>query len=147
MLRRLPVIAALLLVTSASPAADTQGIYKWTDDQGEVHYTQFPPPGHKAVKLHAAPPPAHSPEVVTGNQLPQQQQKPSQGATDTTQQAEIQKVRKSNCEAARTNLANLQRGGNIRYKLASGEVIRMTEEDRQKRIDEANKQIKENCTP
>ncbi len=64
MLRRLAVIGVLLLIANASAAADTPGIYKWTDDQGEIHYSQFPPPGLKTEKLNAPPPPAHSPEVL-----------------------------------------------------------------------------------
>ena len=34
MLRLLPVIWLLLVFATASQAADTQYIYKWTDDQG-----------------------------------------------------------------------------------------------------------------
>jgi hypothetical protein len=153
MLRRLPVLWALLVFTTASPAADTQDIYKWTDDQGEVHYTQFPPPGGKAEKLREAPPPAQSPETNENKlqkqveTMEQQNKEQQQGAKDAKQWAEIQKIRRSNCETANKNLANLQRGGNIRYMGSDGKVIRLTEEERQKRIDEANKQIKENCNP
>ncbi len=153
MLRRLPVIWALLVFATASPAADSQNMYKWTDDQGEVHYTQFPPPGRKAEKLHTAPPPAQSSE---GNEnilrkqvetMEQQNKEQLQGAKDAKQWADIQKIRRSNCETANKNLVNLQRGGNIRYMGPNGEVIRLTDEERQKRTDEANKQIKENCNP
>lgn len=152
MLRRLPVIGALLVFATASPAADTQDIYKWTDDRGEVHYTQFPPPGHKAEILHGAPPPADSPEAVRNNlqkqvdTMEQQNKEQLQGAKDAKQWAEIQKIRRSNCEMAHKNLVNLQRGGNVRYVGTNGEVMHLSEEERQKRIDETNKQIKENCS-
>jgi hypothetical protein len=145
MFGRLLFIGALLAVATASPAADTQDIYKWTDDQGGIHYTQFPPQGQKAEKLHAVAPPAHMPEVV--NSMDQQNKEQLQGAKDAKQWAEIQKIRRSNCETANKNLVNLQRGGNVRYMGPNGEVIRLTDEERQKRIDETNKQIKENCSP
>jgi len=153
MLRRLPVIGALLVFATASPAVDTQDIYKWTDDQGEVHYTQFPPSGHKAEKLHGAPPPAESPEILRDNlqkqvdTMEQQNKEQIQGAKDAKQWVEIQKIRRSNCETARKNLTNLNRGGRVRYVGANGEVMHMSEEERQKRIDETNKQIKGNCSP
>jgi hypothetical protein len=153
MLRRLPVIGALLVFATASPAADTQEIYKWTDDQGEVHYTQSPPPGHKAEILHGAPPPAQSPEILHNNlqkqvdTTEQQNKEQLQGAKDAKQWVEIQKIRRSNCETAHKNLTNLNRGGKVRYVGANGEVMHMSEEERQKRIDETNKQIKENCSP
>ena len=153
MLRRLPLIWVLLLVATASSAADTQAIYKWTNDQGEVQYTQFPPSGRKAEILHGAKPPASSAQT-TGNDLQKQleavdkrNEEKLQGAKDAKQWAEIQKIRRTNCETAHKNLDSLQRGGNIRYMGPDGKVMRMTEEERQKRIDEANAQIKEYCSP
>jgi hypothetical protein len=153
MLRRLAVIGVLLLIANASAAADTQGIYKWTDDQGEIHYSQFPPPGLKTEKLNAPPPPAHSPEVLNGevqeqvDKFEQQNKEKLEGAKDAKQWVEIQKIRRSNCEVAHKNLDNLQRGGNVRYMGPNGKILRLTDEERKKRIDEANKQIEENCSP
>lgn len=153
MLRRLPVIWVLLVVATSSPAADNQTMYKWTDDRGEVHYTQFPPPGREAERLHAPPPPAESPKAVESelqqqlDTMEKQNEKVQQDTKDADQRAEIQKIRRNNCETAHKNLINLQRGGNIRYKGPNGEVVRLTEEERQKRIDEANQQIKDNCNP
>jgi hypothetical protein len=153
MLRRLPAICALLVFTVSSPAADSQNMYKWTDDQGEVHYTQFPPPGRKTEIMQPPPPPAEPP---TGSEndlqkqldtIKQQNDKQLQETREADQQAEIQKIRKKNCETAHKNLMNLNRGGNVRYMGPNGEAIRLTEEERQKRIDETNQQIKENCSP
>ena len=153
MLRRLPLIWVLLLVATASLADDNQNMYKWTDDQGEVHYTQFPPQGRPVEILHGALPPAQSAETA-GNDLQkqldtmeQQNEKQQQETRDAEQRAEIQKIRKKNCESAHQNLINLNRGGNVRYMGPNGEAIRLTEEERQKRIDETNQQIKENCNP
>jgi hypothetical protein len=153
MLRRLPVIWILLLIATASSAADTQDIYKWTNDQGEVQYTQFPPPGRSVEILHGVRAPDQSPETA-GNDLQkqleaveQQNEKQQQETRDADQRAEIQKIRKKNCETAHQNLVNLNRGGNVRYMGPNGEAIRLTEEERQKRIDETNQQIKENCNP
>ena len=151
--RHLPVILVLLVFATASPAADTQYIYKWTDDQGEVQFTQFPPLGRKAERLRGATPPAQSPESVMNDlqkqvdTMDQQNKEKLQATEKAKQQEEIQKLRKSNCETAHKNLANLQRGGNVRYMGPNGEAIRLTEEERQKRIDETNVQIKENCNP
>jgi hypothetical protein len=153
MLQRLPVICALLVFTVSSPAADSQNMYKWTDNQGEVHYTQFPPPGRKTEIMQPPPPPAEPP---TGSEndlqkqldtIKQQNDKQLQETREADQQAEIQKIRKKNCETAHKNLMNLNRGGNVRYMGPNGEAIRLTEEERQKRIDETNQQIKENCSP
>jgi hypothetical protein len=153
MLRRISVICALLVFTTPSPAADSQKMYKWTDDQGEVHYSQFPPPGRKTEKLQPPPPPPESPNA-SGNDLQQQldaveqqNQEQLQGAKDAQQWAQIQKIRRDNCKTAHQNLDSLQRSGNVRYMGPDGKVMRLTEEERQKRIDETNAQIKENCNP
>jgi hypothetical protein len=153
MLRRLPLIWVLLLVATASSAADTQAIYKWTNDQGEVQYTQFPPPGQKAEILHGAQPPAHTSETAGNNlqkqveKMEEQEKEQLQGAKDAKQWAEIQKLRRTNCDTAHKNLDSLQRGGNVRYMGSDGKIMRLTDEERQKRIDEAQQQIKENCNP
>jgi hypothetical protein len=151
--RHLPVILVLLVFATASPAADTQYIYKWTDDQGEVQFTQFPPLGRKAERLRGTAPPTQSPESIMNDlqkqvdTMEQQNKEQLQGSKDAKQWADIQKIRRSNCETANKNLVNLQRGGNVRYMGPNGEAIRLTEEERQKRIDETNVQIKENCSP
>ena len=153
MLRRLPVFWALLAFATVSAATDPHYIYKWSDDQGETHYTQFPPAGRKAERMNAPPPPVESPEIAEKNLqnqveiMEQQNEEQQQGAKDARQWAEIQKIRRKNCETANQNLVNLQRGGNVRYMGADGKIMRLTEEERQKRIDEANSQIKENCSP
>jgi hypothetical protein len=154
MLRRSTVIWVLLAFAAFSAVAESQNMYKWTDDQGEVHYSQFPPPGHKAEKMKA-PPPAPGPSTnAGGNDLQEpgdatkkQDEKQAQEENDAKRKAALEEMRKKNCEIARQNLVNLQRGGNVRYKGPNGEVIRLTEEDRQKRIEDANTHIKENCSP
>ena len=79
--------------------------------------------------------------------LDQRQQESAKQSAEAEQQAHNQKIREKNCATARRNLAELQQGGVKRYRLPNGEVLRLNEEERQKRIAEANKQIEENCKP
>jgi len=151
--RSLPFIWVLLVFAVSSAAAEGQNMYKWTDEQGEVHYSQFPPPGHKSEKMQAPPAPAQSAESAENDlqkrieTMDKENKEQLQGTKDAKQWAEIQKIRRSNCETANKNLVNLQRGGNVRYMGPNGEVMHLSEEERQKRIEEANAQIKENCSP
>jgi hypothetical protein len=48
------------------------------------------------------------------------------------------------CEQARTNLAQLQNNPRLREEI-DGEMRRLTDETRQERITEAQKQIEQNC--
>lgn len=127
-------------------------IYKWVDAAGKTHYTQFPPPdGTAAVEVRPAPPPATD-SGAASEQLQQQveamemrREAEAQAKSVAEIDAEIARIVKENCTAARNNLAALQQGGEKRYLTSEGEVIRLTEEDRQRRIAEANSQIQEFC--
>ena len=66
--------SALLLTTLLAPAATAQGVYKWTDADGKVHYGSQPPntdKGGEPVKLH------NSNSAFGGNNNPS-----SQGSTN-----------------------------------------------------------------
>jgi hypothetical protein len=152
MFRHLVLLCFLLAFTTAAQSGDDK-IYKWTDDNGEVHYTQQPPQNRESVTVRHAPPPPGDPEAERKElqqdveAMEKQQQEQAEKVTDAEQWSRIQQARRKNCATARRNLAELQQGGIKRYRLPSGEVVRLDEEDRQKRIAEANKQIEENCTP
>jgi hypothetical protein len=151
--RRTTVIWVLLAFAACSAAAEDSNMYKWTDDQGQVHYSQFPPSGGKAEKMRAPPaprPPANADEgdrQESPGTAGKQDKKQPQDDMEAKEKALREETRKKNCEIAQNNLANLQRGGNIRYLDADGKVIRLSEEERQKHIEDANKHIKENCNP
>lgn len=152
MSRTLALLCFLLVFTTAAQSGDNK-IYKWTDDKGEVHYTQQPPQNRESVTVRPAPPPPGNPEAERSElqqqmeNLDQRQQEAAKRSAEAEQQASNQKIREKNCATARRNLAELQQGGIKRYRLPNGEVLRLNEEDRQKRIAEANKQIEENCKP
>ena len=145
------LIAALLLQTPVCAQ-----IYKWTDDSGEVHYTQTPPPGGVATqKIEGAPPPAESPETIRQEQQKLQQQldameernaaRENQEALEK-QRKKLDDISEKNCISARNNLAKLQQGGIKRYLTPEGEVIRLTDEERQRRTTEAQSQIDKYCS-
>jgi hypothetical protein len=73
------------------------------------------------------------------------QQERTEKKMDAEQWARIQKLRRENCATARRNLTKLHQGGQKAFMTPDGQVIRLTEEERQRRIDETNKQIEENC--
>ena len=153
MLRGLALTAILVVITSVSSAAGKHGIYKWVDDSGTVHYTQTPPSNRDTQELKPPPGPADDPDAISGklkeqvDAMEDRLTEKREGAADAQQWAEIQKLRRENCANARANLAKLQQGGNRAYRTPDGEVVRLTEEERQQRIDEANRQIQENCSP
>jgi len=145
------IIAALLL--QAPVFAE---IYKWTDTSGEVHYTQTPPPSGVASQIiQGAPPPAEPEATIRQEQQKLQEQldameerraKREEEEAIEKQRQELSKINEKNCITAKNNLAKLQQGGIKRYLTPEGEVIRLTDEDRQRRITEAQKQVAQYCS-
>ena len=149
--------AGLILATLIWQAPAFEQIYKWTDDRGEVHYSQTPPPGDIATqKIRDPRPPADSPQIISQEQQKLQQQldamderrlvQEEQEAL-TKERKELATINDQNCITARNNLANLQQGGIKRYQTPEGDVVRLTDEERQRRLAEAHKQVENFCKP
>jgi hypothetical protein len=148
---RLLLCISLLFAWTASVAGSTDKIYKWVDQNGAIQYTQFPPPsGIEVLEVRNAPPPADDPAAERARiqqeteALDERMEERKETAAKAEQQAKNRKIRQENCATARNNLAELQQGGIKRYRLPDGTVLRLTEEDRQKRIAETEAQIAEN---
>ena len=145
------LLPALCLAMFCTPAGADR-IYKWTDKDGTVQYTQMPPPEDvQVIEIEEpAPPPAdpagESARVQEQVEAMEERMKAREdAATEAEQEAKNREIRRQNCATARHNLGELQQGGGRRYRAADGSVLRLTEAERQQRIAEANEQIKEFC--
>lgn len=146
---RRPLIASALLLLIASPVMAAQ-VYKWVDAQGVTHFGSQPPEGQEAATVNTTVAPS---KPATPSGLPTPDKLPPIGA-DAEQKAIDEKVKKEvaekeaelkkYCESLRTNLAQLQNNPRLRVE-DNGEQRRLTEEERQSRIQEVEKGIAENC--
>ncbi|OPK10621.1 DUF4124 domain-containing protein [Pseudomonas sp. VI4.1] len=133
---------AVGLLLGVSPLCMAGQIYKWVDAQGVTHFGAQPPQGQEATSVVTPGVPAGKPST-----LPRSDTIGDQQAIDKTvkkQVAEQQAQLKAFCEQARTNLAQLQNNPRLREEI-DGEMRRLTDETRQERITEAQKQIEQNC--
>lgn len=132
--------ASLLL--SLSPLGMAAPIYKWVDEQGVTHFDAQPPQGGQATTVVTpAVPPGKPTAPLPANTIGDQR------AIDKSvkqQVAEQQAQLKVFCEQARTNLAQLQNNPRLREDV-EGEMRRLSEEQRQERTTETQRQIAENC--
>jgi hypothetical protein len=145
-------ICLIALCTLAPPLA-TADIYKWVDDEGKVNYTQTPPPpgiASEIIKQAAAPAVAPTPPKTTESTLQERLEDEQKDLEDDAARAKLEKenaeIRRLNCDTATRNLALLEKEGQRRYMNANGELLRPTDEERQKLIDETRQQMEENCT-
>jgi Skp family chaperone for outer membrane proteins len=84
--RQPPVVLALLLTAALLAPAAGAALYKWTDAQGRVVYSDQPPQGNvKSEQLRAAPPPANP---NAAKELAQKQAEFQKRQTDTSKAAE-----------------------------------------------------------
>ena len=140
---RRSLIASALIVLMSTPVMAAQ-VYKWVDAQGVTHFGAQPPEGQQATSVNTtiAPAPAAIPAKVPQVGVDEEQQ-----AIDEKVKKEVaakEAERKQYCEKMRTNLAQLENNPRLREEV-NGEVRRLDEGERQKRIAEAKKAIAENC--
>jgi exonuclease VII large subunit len=136
-----------LLLISTTISAET---YRWVNEDGVVTYSQTPPPDAESevVKTYSAP---SSDAAAAKQRLQKLRQDLADREEDRTlkkaeqqEQKKDQEMRKNNCEAARKNLQTLTNLGLGMYKVGD-KYLRLTEEQRQQRMQEAKDQIKEYC--
>lgn len=139
-------IAIALICFTASVSAQA---YKWTDPNGNVIYSQTPPPLGTPYELVDDNSIAASSFGVAGTSNIQQNVDESQKAREEKKAqeqlvAESKQIKKDNCTQAKTNLTALTSRGQVTIK--EGDLYRkLTEEERQERIQQANSSIEEFC--
>ncbi|MGH8489346.1 MAG: DUF4124 domain-containing protein [Gammaproteobacteria bacterium] len=144
------LLCVTLGVALASPGLLAE-MYKWVDDQGQVQYSQSPPPGRPAQTIKS-PPKADS---KSARETLEQQLKDAEIRSDKRQeQAETdQKTkeeageRKAACEAARDKLTRLEANPRILRVEKDESRTRLSEEERQAAIVEARTQVEKHCGP
>jgi hypothetical protein len=149
------LLAASLCISAALLQSPARGeMYKWTNAAGEVQYTQVPPPGGiKTEIIQGAPPPADDPDKINEklqnevDAMDETLSRQEEALEEKNLRKEKDETYEKNCISARNNLAALQEGGRKRYLTADGQVIHLSEEERQQRINEAKDQIDEFCKP
>lgn len=134
------VMAASLLLAGSAGAA---GLYKWTDAQGDVHYTQDPPPQGQYQQLTAPPPPpAAAPDDAL--QKARDALTPPPPPTGDAKQDKLQaEVDQRNCDVAKHNLDTFTTHRRVQNE--KGEIVILGDDERKAKIKEAQDQITKYC--
>ncbi len=150
--RKCAVMVMLLATTTIAHAA---GLYKWTDDKGQVHYTQLPPTARPAKELTPERSPVTEPPQTTAKEQAEQTEQ-AQAASDAeptalpkgmTQDAQAEDAKsqrkRKNCESARANLAIVETSKKIIGP--DGTLVRLSPEMREAKVKESMEQIRLYC--
>ena len=135
-----------MVVASAAHAAE---IYRWTDDQGRVHYSQTPPAQGKASRVEPTPG-TRGATLATEGMARFNEQRAEQRAADR-QAARAEQAQAAEqaaaCAAAQRRLAALdaRTARRLAIKQADGSMARASEEQFQALRDEAQQVIDQAC--
>jgi hypothetical protein len=136
----------LLMVTSSFGDA-----YKWVDAEGEVNYTQQDPVNIPSELIEPPLPPALDPviaqqeiDILIEKQDGTYDEKEKERQRVASEAAE-QKQKEEYCRANRHNLQLFQDNPGDKVVDPEGNVTRLSEESRQQKITEIQKNIAEHC--
>lgn len=142
------VISFFVLTTFCNAVA--AGVYKWVDENGQIHYGDAPRGEQttKSITIHTSP----EPDPHTLRRLEAQKkyldarQTERAAANEAKEKAEKLKAEnKQQCKQAKDALAMLQNGGRLYFEKAAGERHYITDQERQNGINAAKSNVKKYC--
>jgi hypothetical protein len=140
--------AVCVLQLACLPVAQAE-LYKWLDKDGNVNYTQSPPPAGTQVTT-IKPPPAVTTEVA--NERLRQRLQTVKTMTEQRQKQTVEKQKsvqdqagqKRLCDQARSRLASYERP-RVSISGADGNPRVLGEEERLRELEKSRGQVKELC--
>ena len=126
-------------------------MYKWVDEDGQTHYTEYPPP-EEDIQVETIQPPPKVDTAGARKELEEKQEKiqsieddRNKSADEAAEKAKLSALNKANCDLARDKLKQLTSLPRVYGKDEQGNRVRLGEDVRQQRIAAAQKDIKEWC--
>lgn len=141
-------LSVMFFLISSSAMAE---VFKWTDEQGNVHYGARPPTGQSAnqVRIDAAPPADPYLQQRRENMMKQldanaeeRQEKKKQQAKTAKEKAE----KKKRCQNARSRLSMLEGHGRVYTTDANGERSYYSSEQLERNREQARRTVREHCS-
>ncbi len=150
MLKIATQLGVTLVFVCLTASAQAQA-YKWTDPAGNTIYSQTPPPIGTSYEIVDDTNLASSTTSQQNNfdslqeRLDTNSQERDESQTEKERLAESEQIKQQNCSQAKSNLTALTSRGQVTIK--EGELYRkLSEEERQERIEDAKSGIEEFCS-
>lgn len=138
-------------------------VYKWVDKDGNVHFTETPPPEEtvkaeevdvsrselsesqrqEAIRLKRNRDPGDSQSAANDDAALKDRQK----AIEAQMEADYQAQRIKACNSAKVNLQMMQSGGRVYEQNDAGERIPIGDDDRAQRVTHYQGKVKQYCGP
>nr|WP_297403896.1 DUF4124 domain-containing protein [uncultured Marinobacter sp.] len=146
------ILTLTLLMAMAPAIATSASVYKWTDENGVIHFGDRQPTGMAAEKLNVRS--GTSSEASGGRSAPQERLKKMEEQQKTRKEKELEtaaeearrKQREANCATARSNLDIINRNARIRVS-ENGEQRYLSPEEIAEQRTKFKALAEENCNP
>lgn len=138
------IVVTVLAVALAASSSALARVYKWVDDEGNVQYTQSPPPDRPAETIQTRVPDRSGTEE--GNRQWQTDEEAGNADEGTGQVAMERKEQKQrNCEIARKNAELLEAGVRVQVRDDEGNPQVLDDEQMARKLEESQRQIELFC--
>jgi hypothetical protein len=140
----------LILGLAFSPLVHAD-LYKWTDAQGKVHYTDQPPTVNTQTIKNPSPGQAEATSQATQaldaqDQAYQKRKKElDEARAKADKEAEQARVKRENCAKARSNLSALQAPSGVYTTNAAGQRTYMNDASRASALAASQKAVSDYC--
>lgn len=146
-MRLITLLFTLVILTSAHAGQ----VYKWTDENGQTHFSQFPPEKTESENIAIDTPKAANAKQAN-EQLQKMRQQLHEQVVDRTTESEEEKQTAAeaermaeNCKKAKQRLTDLKNNGRIYKTLENGEREWYDEKGRENLIKDAQKDVTKYC--
>lgn len=139
------LVAALALVP-LSPAA--QQMYKWVDEKGTTHFSEYPPPEGKGAKIEVKPPATenkYNPDAWRDKDKAARELKAKQNVADDNAAKREEASRAQNCRRAREGLDNVKNARRVYSLNDKGERVYLDDKDRPAEIERWTREVEKYC--
>lgn len=141
----LALTSTLLICISAPLHANK--VYKWTDENGRIHYSDIKPSHTKSQKIRIS---SSRSETTPPSTIDKAKKLEQKKASELQKKAELLKARSASkandarCQSAQANLKKVNENSRIKIE-ENGEYRYLTPKEIQDKKDRYQKIIKENC--
>lgn len=145
-------IAIFMMVFCTFTVVNAAKIYKWVDEDGQIHYSSQKPPGQKveSVKVKKGPKVTEPAKQESNEASTNEAQTQDDAESDALAKEQLAKAdavnNKRMCEQARKNIAALNASVRVvRVDDKTGETVRMSDNERLDAMKKAQQAVKEFC--
>jgi hypothetical protein len=147
---RITVLACGAALTLCSSLVLADQVYKWTDPEGHVHFSQTPPPGATAAKpMNVYVPPPDPQSLQNTQAIEQAQTEKDKAAADAAAKAKPdpakEAAKQQQCDDLRTRLQVLTQSGRAATTDAKGDLTFLDDDARAKQIKAIQDQLTADC--